>query len=61
MNKRSKFTIPDEKACLSAIGSFNYCPKLQDPFEAIFPFFDPIPPPGPDDWLSAHKEKPQTF
>jgi archaemetzincin len=47
-------------ARVAAIGSTALlAPELQRAFDATA--FEPMPAPGPDDWLAQHAEKPQSF
>ena len=56
------FTPPDEKTIHDAIGSLSGLPSiLQRAFAPDRDSFDPIPKPGPNDWLAVHEEPGQTF
>ena len=56
-----RFTPPDEKQRRSAIGTTTGLPKtLQRAFDPADQF-EPIPAPGPSDWLANHPEPGQTF
>jgi archaemetzincin len=56
------FTPPDEKAIRGAIGDLSGLPAvLQRAFTPDRASFDPIPKPGPNDWLAVHEEAGQTF
>ena len=49
------FTVPTQSVITKAIG---------EPLPAMFlpgNSFDPLPPPGPDDWLNQYLEEGQTF
>ena len=54
------FELPIHKETLSAIGSTN---ALPDPIQRAFSIdnFEPIPIPGPNDWLAVHHENGQTY
>src|SRR5207237_2806450 len=55
------FVPPDRQQRLAAIGpAGDLPPVLRRAFEPA-EGFDPIPPPGPNDWLSNHAEEGQTF
>ena len=49
--------IPPRIAALGDTGSI--APELRRAFDVAA--FDPMPEPGPDDWLAQHPEKPQSF
>ena len=55
------FVPPDRKTRIAAIGSLRNVPR--DLRSAFTPGddFDPIPEPGPSDWLTHHAESGQTF
>src|SRR5205809_7589307 len=56
------FTPPDEKTRRDAIGDLSELSAV--PQRASTPAinsFDPIPKPGPSDWLALHEEPWQTF
>ena len=55
------FRVPGPEERVAAIGDTRGLPKALR--KALTPGedFDPIPSPGPSDWLSAHKEQGQTF
>jgi archaemetzincin len=56
------FTPPDDKIIRHAIGDLSGLPPiLQRAFMPDRTFFDPIPKPGPNDWLTVHPEPGQTF
>jgi len=56
-----RFTPPNEKQRRSAIGATTGLPKtLQRAFDAA-DHFEPVPAPGPSDWLGNHAEPGQTF
>ncbi|HEV8618498.1 MAG TPA: archaemetzincin [Candidatus Udaeobacter sp.] len=56
------FTPPDEKTIRDAIGDLSGLPVvLQRAFAPDTNSFDPIPKPGPNDWLTVHEEPEQTF
>ena len=55
------FTPPNPEQQLQAIGP---TASLPDPLRRAFnpaPDFQPVPAPGPDDWLANHAERGQTF
>lgn len=57
----ASFAPPNRKARLAAIGSLKSVPR---DVRAVFvpgDDFDPIPNPGPSDWLAQHAEPGQTF
>ena len=61
VNAMERFTPPDEKQRRSAIGPTTGLPKtLQRAFDPA-DHFEPIPAPGPSDWLANHPEPGQTF
>jgi len=61
VNAMERFTPPDEKQRRSAIGTTTGLPKtLQRAFDPA-DHFEPIPAPGPSDWLANHPEPGQTF
>ena len=56
------FTVPDEKVRQLAIGSIAGTPiRMKKALKIITPLFDPIPKPGPSDWLADHDEDGQTY
>src|SRR5438105_9079593 len=56
------FTHPSQKMLHDAIGDLNGLPVLlQRAFAPDTGSFDPIPKPGPNDWLAVHDEPGQTF
>jgi archaemetzincin len=56
------FAPPSQKTILDAIGERNGLPlPLQRAFAPDAGGFDPIPNPGPNDWLAVHDEPGQTF
>jgi len=56
------FTSPDEKAIRDAIGDVSQLPvQLQRALASDRDAFEPIPKPGPGDWLAVHQEQDQTF
>src|SRR6266446_10215787 len=56
------FTPPDEKTTRDAIGDTSGLPVgLRRAFTPDRGAFDPIPKPGPNDWLAVHEEPGQTF
>ena len=56
------FEPPNSDARRAAVGDLSGLPnRLQRAFAADSPAFDPIPKPGPNDWLSAHEEANQSF
>ena len=56
------FAPPSQKTILDAIGERNGLPlPLQRAFAPDAGSFDPIPNPGPNDWLAVHDEPGQTF
>src|SRR6266700_449630 len=56
------FTPPSEKTIRDAIGDLSGLPiVLQRTFTPDRDAFDPIPKPGPNDWLAVHDEPGQTF
>src|SRR6266581_2970570 len=56
------FTPPSEKTIRDAIGDLSGLPiVLQRTFTPDRDAFDPIPKPGPNDWLAVHQEPGQTF
>ena len=56
------FQSPGPEARCDAVGDLAGLPAvLQRAFAADDPGFDPIPSPGPDDWLAVHPEPGQTF
>ena len=60
-NAPTKFTPPNAKQRTAAIGSMRNVPRdLRSAFDPA-DHFDPIPDPGPSDWLSQHQEFGQTF
>ena len=60
-NASEPFMRPDEKQRRSAIGIVaGLPPQLQRAFDPA-DHFDPIPVPGPSDWLANHPEPGQTF
>ena len=61
VNAMERFTPPDERQRRSAIGPTTGLPKtLQRAFDPT-DHFEPIPAPGPSDWLANHPEPGQTF
>jgi archaemetzincin len=53
---------PGPEARRSAVGDLaGLSPVLRRAFSADAPEFDPIPKPGPHDWLAVHPESGQTF
>lgn len=61
-SKKSGFVRPTLEKCKAALGKFTT--KNNDDGEylkELIKLFDPIPMPGPDDWLSCYKEPGQTF
>ena len=61
VNAMERFTPPDDKQCRGAIGPTTGLPKtLQRAFDPA-DHFEPIPAPGPSDWLANHPEPGQTF
>ena len=60
-NAMDRFTPPGEKQRRSAIGSTaGLPPRMQRAFDPA-DHFEPIPTPGPSDWLAKHPEPGQTF
>ena len=56
------FTPPDEKTLREAVGDLQgRSPELQRAFTRNGNAFQPIPSPGPNDWLAVHSESGQTF
>jgi len=56
------FTIPDQKVRQLAIGSIAGTPiRMKKALKIITPLFDPLPKPGPNDWLADHDEDGQTY
>src|SRR5437867_3638436 len=56
------FTPPDEKTRRDAIGDLSELSAvLQRALTPDINSFDPIPKPGPSDWLAVHEERGQTF
>ena len=56
------FTPPDEKSIRDAIGNVSpLSVQLQRAFTSDHDAFEPIPTPGPGDWLAVHPEQDQTF
>jgi archaemetzincin len=56
------FAPPSQKAVHDAIGDLSGLPVLlQRAFAPDAGSFDPIPNPGPNDWLAVHDEPGQTF
>jgi hypothetical protein len=56
------FTSPDEKTIRDAIGDVTQLPvQLQRALASDRDAFEPIPKPGPGDWLAVHQEQDQTF
>src|SRR5881392_2116463 len=56
------FEPPSQKTIREAIGDLSGLPVLlQRAFAPDHNSFDPVPTPGPDDWLAAHEESGQTF
>src|SRR6266516_63662 len=56
------FTPPDEKPTRDAIGDTSGLPVvLRRAFTPDRDAFDPIPKPGPNDWLAVHNEPGKTF
>ena len=54
-------TIPSGDEQKRAVGSlFNLSPDLKAAFE-VGDDFNPLPEPGPTDWLTSHKEQGQTY
>ncbi len=61
VNAMERFSPPDEKQRRGAIGPTTGLPKtLQRAFDPADQF-EPIPAPGPSDWLANHAEPGQTF
>ena len=54
------FELPTHKETLSAIGSTNALPDSLQRALSIDDF-EPIPVPGPNDWLAVHHENGQTY
>jgi hypothetical protein len=52
---------PDEKQRRSAIGPTTGLPKMRQRAFDPADYFEPIPAPGPSDWLANHPEPGQTF
>src|SRR5260370_27044682 len=47
---------------VAAIGDVSVLsPELQRAFDPGGGFFEPLPAPGPDDWLAQHPETPPSF
>jgi archaemetzincin len=56
------FAPPSEKTVRNAVGDLSGLPpQLQRAFSPEADAFDPIPKPGPHDWLAVHEEPGQTF
>src|SRR5262245_47382868 len=55
------FQPPGPQARLEAIGPTNGLPALLQRAFAPDESFQPVPVPGPNDWLAAHPEAGQTF
>ena len=56
------FTPPDEKTRRGAEGGLSELSAvLQRALTPDINSFDPIPKPGPSDWLAVHEERGQTF
>src|SRR5438067_2242521 len=56
------FAPPSQKTIHDAIGDLSGLPVLlQRAFAPDAGSFDPIPNPGPNDWLAVHDEPGQTF
>ena len=61
VNAMERFTPPDDKQRRGTIGPTTGLPKtLQRAFDPA-DHFEPIPAPGPSDWLANHPEPGQTF
>jgi archaemetzincin len=56
------FEPPTAETRRAAVGDLSGLPaRLQRAFSADSSAFEPIPKPGPHDWLTAHEERGQTF
>jgi archaemetzincin len=56
------FQPPDQEVKRAAVGDLTGLPSaLQRAFASDAPEFEPIPKPGPHDWLAVHDEPGQTF
>src|SRR5437016_12199247 len=55
------FTPPSEKTIHDAIGDLRGLPIILQRTFTPDHAFDPIPKPGPNDWLAVHDEPGQTF
>jgi len=56
------FEPPSPDARRAAVGNLSGLPvRLQRAFAADSPAFEPIPKPGPNDWLTEHDEAGQSF
>jgi archaemetzincin len=56
------FEPPSAEGKRAAVGYLSeLAPTLQRAFAADAPEFEPIPQPGPNDWLALHDEAGQTF
>lgn len=56
------FTVPDEKVRSLAIGSLaGTAIRIKKSLQVLIPRFDPLPEPGPDDWLAEHDEDGQAY
>jgi archaemetzincin len=56
------FEAPSTEVKIAAVGDLSeLAPTLRRAFAADAPEFEPIPQPGPHDWLAVHDEPGQTF
>jgi archaemetzincin len=56
------FEPPSAEVKIAAVGDLSeLAPTLRGAFAADAPEFEPIPQPGPNDWLAVHDEPGQTF
>ena len=55
------FEPPGSQKRLEAIGATNVLPAVPRRALALDDSFEPVPVPGPSDWLAVHREPGQTF
>jgi hypothetical protein len=60
--EKKGFVVPNEQQRRGALGDFtNASARMRKCLEVVATFFEPIPKPGPSDWLTEHKEPGQTY
>jgi archaemetzincin len=59
--EKSKFQVPNKLQRMAAIGKIPADKILRGALTNVDVFYQPVPNPGPSDWLACHKENGQTY